>query len=118
MTFGTGGRRGRSLYSPPVANPATSNRLLLAAGLVTWAIAATLSFGGSALWLWAVAFGAFGAAFATHVLTSPTQPQRLALLAVQSAAGITVLVGVPGDEAGFSGVLLAIVAGQLPFVLP
>jgi signal transduction histidine kinase len=121
MTFGAADGAGR--YTAGVA---TSNRLLLAAGLATWAMAGASTFAallrGDAAWsarvaLWLAAYVVFGAAFTAHVATTPSPRGRIASLALQSAAAVAILLLRRGDPTGLSGVLLALVAGQLPFAV-
>lgn len=100
------------------------NRLLLAAGLVTWVMAGlpTLLHGpaGQATWifpLWCVAFLTFGIAFCAMVFEVAGGRWHVQLLALESLAALGCIALGSGGAVGFTGILLAVVGGQLPFVL-
>ncbi len=100
------------------------NRLLLAAGLVTWAMAGvpTLSRGAGAQphWvfaLWCVAFVAFAVAFCAVVFSVRGGRRDVALLGVETLAALICIAFGSGGAVGFTGILLAVVGGQLPFAL-
>ncbi|MEZ4376292.1 MAG: sensor histidine kinase [Polyangiaceae bacterium] len=100
------------------------NRLLLAAGLVTWVMAGvpTLSHGPAeqATWifpLWCVAFLTFGIAFCAMVFEVAGGRWHVQLLALESLAALGCIALGSGGAVGFTGILLAVVGGQLPFVL-
>ncbi|MFP2898016.1 sensor histidine kinase, partial [Corallococcus sp. 4LFB] len=107
----------------PVAKPETTHRMLLVAGMLTWAV---VGFAHAedlarepARWtapdtlLWAVALLAFGGAFwrQAHEQGRGEVP----LLVVQTVAALGCLAT---GESGLDGALLAITAGQVPEILP
>lgn len=102
-----------------VAKPATTQRLLIVAGLLTWAVVGVprlLELARTpARWLepaplaWTVAFLVFGVAFTIEA--RETQRARVSLLAVETVAA---LVAVATGTSGLDGALLAITAGQAP----
>ncbi|MCB9587124.1 MAG: sensor histidine kinase [Polyangiaceae bacterium] len=101
-----------------------SNRLLLAAGLVTWAMAGvpTLSHGLAehVSWsfaLWCIAFLTFGVAFCAMVFDVGKGRWDASLLGLESVAALCCIALGSGGAVGFTGILLAVVGGQLPFVL-
>ncbi|GMU09998.1 sensor histidine kinase [Corallococcus caeni] len=106
----------------PVARPDTTHRLLLVAGMLTWAVVGFAHMEDlarePARWrapdtlLWAVALLAFGGAFwrQAHEQGRGEVP----LLFVQTVAALVCLAT---GESGLDGALLAITAGQVPEIL-
>ncbi|NBD08980.1 sensor histidine kinase [Corallococcus sp. Z5C101001] len=106
-----------------VKSPST-RRMLLAAGLLTWGVVgsphveALLRGGVPSLLspmslLWLVAFVGFGMAYARNAIAE--DDGSVPVLAVQSLAG---LIAVGASRTGVDGALLAIVAAQVPELLP
>ncbi|MGH9350427.1 MAG: sensor histidine kinase [Vicinamibacterales bacterium] len=102
----------------------TAEHWMRIAGVTTWLVSAVpallrVSSGrlpDAAALVWLVAFVAFGAAFWIHArpCTSRARGLAVALLGVQSAAGLTMVV-ITGDT--LPAATLVIVAAQLPYVL-
>ncbi|PTL76101.1 sensor histidine kinase [Vitiosangium sp. GDMCC 1.1324] len=102
--------------------PSHVHRVLLGAGLLTWALAGL----PQVLWLvaeparmgepssvvWLVAFTVFGGAFLLNARDAET---HVGLLLLQTVAALGVLAT---SGSGFEGALLAINAGQVPALLP
>src|SRR5689334_7266437 len=110
----------------PVSAPAPSahtHRLLLTAGLLTWAVVgiphlvdlrdepSRWTAPGTLVWL--SAFLVFGAAFWRHA--SDEGLADVSLLAVQS---VSALLAVATGGSGLDGALFAVTAGQAPQVVP
>ncbi|NOK31934.1 sensor histidine kinase [Corallococcus exercitus] len=106
----------------PVAKPDTTHRLLLVAGMLTWAV---VGFAHAedlarepARWtapgtlLWAISLLAFGGTF--WLQTRVQGRGELPLLAAQTLAALVCLAT---GESGLDGALLAITAGQVPEIL-
>ncbi|RKH32102.1 sensor histidine kinase [Corallococcus praedator] len=106
-----------------VASSTTSHHLLLVAGMLTWAVVGVPHLESlahePARWmapdtlLWCAAFLTFGGAFWRQA-REEGRGQR-PLLAVQTGAALVCLA--MGDT-GLDGALLAIIAGQVPEILP
>src|SRR5687767_628989 len=90
-------------------------RLLVAAGLITWAVMAVASsLSGGLTLLSGALWGTFAVAFFLVAATSISHPVAYVAMATQSGAvlGLTAL-----GHGGSAGALLAVLAAQLPMVV-
>ena len=99
-------------------------KLLIGAGVVTWAvvgapaitawISGREAFGGRAI-AWCAAYAAFAVAFVIATRSDPLAKRaRVAALCAQSAAALVITML---DDHGFEGALLCVVAGQAPLLV-
>jgi signal transduction histidine kinase len=103
-----------------ILTPVRTERWLRIIGIGTWLIAGSTSiahydFARRGFWVWAVSFLAFGAVFWITSDHRVSRTVRVAGLVVQAAlAVVCTFIGMPL----FEGALLALVAAQVPMVLP
>lgn len=95
-------------------------RWLRIIGIIAWLFAGSTSFvrfarGDSGLLVWSIAYIAFGVVFWIGSDRRVTRQRRIASLVAQAVLAIVLaMLGMPH----FEGALMALVAGQLPLVVP